>query len=147
MKKKNGNKNEKKKDGSKNENENKNDFSFLFSFCYSFSVLFLLSKSFCIFVNSTWPRGAIDDELSLDWPRSAIAFFLTPRGLQVSQMVNSLLIGLAVPQHREIWHLAQFKYAEFNDTINFFCFRPEIPFLGKFGPNCQYCQFKVKLDT
>ena len=73
MKKKNGNKNEKKKDGSKNENENKNDFSFLFSFCYSFSVLFLLSKSFCIFVNSTWPRGAIDGQLSLDWPRSAIA--------------------------------------------------------------------------
>ena len=34
----------------------------------------LLFKSFCIFVNSTWPRGAIDGQLSLTWPRSAIAF-------------------------------------------------------------------------
>ena len=29
---------------------------------------------FCIYTNSTWPRGAIDGQLSLDWPRSAIAF-------------------------------------------------------------------------
>ena len=66
MKNKNENKN-------KNKNENKNEFSFLF----------LLSKSFCIFVNSTWSRGAIGGQLSLDWPRSAIAFLLTPRGLEV----------------------------------------------------------------
>ena len=59
-----------------NEKENKNEFSFLFSFCFSFSFcfLFLLFKSFCIFVNATWPRGAIDGQMSLDWPRSAIAF-------------------------------------------------------------------------
>ena len=69
----------------KNENKNKNGFSFLFSFCFSFSFwfLFLLFKSFCIFVNSTWPRGAIDDQLFLHWPRSAIAFLLNPRGLEV----------------------------------------------------------------
>ena len=69
----------------KNENKNKNGFSFLFSFCFSFSFwfLFLLSKSFCIFVNSTWSRGAIDGQLSLDWPRNAIAFLLNPRGLEV----------------------------------------------------------------
>ena len=62
----------------KNENENENEFSFLFSFCFSFSFwfLFLLFKSFCIFVNSTWPRGATDGQLSLDWSRSAIAFLL-----------------------------------------------------------------------
>ena len=60
------------KNKNKNENENKNEFSFLFSFCFSF--LFLFFKSFCIFVNSTWPRGAIDRQMSLDWPRSAIAF-------------------------------------------------------------------------
>ena len=72
----------------KNENENKNEFSFLFSFCFSFSFwcLFLLFKSFCIFVNSTWPRGAIDSQLSLDWPRSAIAFSFA-----------NFLRGLAVP--------------------------------------------------
>ena len=29
-------------------------------------------KSFCIFVNFTWTRGAIDGQLSLDCPRSAI---------------------------------------------------------------------------
>ena len=28
-----------------------------------------------------------------------------------------------------------------------FCFRTETAFLGKFGPNCQYLLFKVKLDT
>ena len=69
----------------KNKNENKNDFSFLLSFCFSFSFsfLFLLCKSFCIFVNSTWPRGAIDGQLSLDWPRSVIASLLNPRSLEV----------------------------------------------------------------
>ena len=85
----------------KNENKNKNEFSFLFSFCFSFSFwfLFLLFKSFCIFVNSTWPRGAIDGQLFLHWPRSAIAFLLNPRGLEVPQTVNSLLLGLEAPQH------------------------------------------------
>ena len=69
----------------KNENQNQNEFPFLFSFCFSFSFLFLLFKSFCIAVNSTWPRGAIDSQLYLDWPRSAIAFLFAnfPCGLAV----------------------------------------------------------------
>ena len=94
----------------KNENENENEFSFLFSFCFSFSFwfLFLLFKSFCIFVNSTWPSGAMDGQLSLDWPRSAIAFLLNPRGPEVPQTVNSLLLGLEVPQH---FHLRIFHVA------------------------------------
>ena len=73
------------KSKNKNENENKNEFSFLFLFCFSFSFwfLFLLFKSFCIFVNSMWPSGAIDGQLSLDWPKSAIAFLLNPRDLEV----------------------------------------------------------------
>ena len=58
-------------------------FCFQFSFSFSFCFLFLLFKSFCIFVNSTWPSGAIDGQLSLDWPRSAIAFLLNPRGSEV----------------------------------------------------------------
>ena len=67
-----------------NKNENKNEFSLLFSFYFSFCFfVFLLFKSFSIFVNSTWPSGAIDGQLSLDWPRSAIAFLLNPRGLGV----------------------------------------------------------------
>ena len=68
-----------------NEKENKNEFSFLFSFCFSFSFLFLLSKSSYVFVNSTWPRGAIDGQFSLTWPRSATAFLFPnfPRGLAV----------------------------------------------------------------
>ena len=67
----------------KNENENdiEKEFSFLFSF--SFWFLFLLHKSFYIFVNSTWPRGAIDSQLSLEWRRSVIASLLSPRGLEV----------------------------------------------------------------
>ena len=67
----------------KNKNENKNEFPFVLLFSFSFSFLFLLSKSFSTFVNSTWLRGAIDCQLSLDWPRSAIAFLLTPHGLGV----------------------------------------------------------------
>ena len=67
----------KKKNDNKNENENQNKFSFLFSFCCSFSFLFLflLSKSLCLFFNSTWPRGAIDGRLSVTWPRTVIAFW------------------------------------------------------------------------
>ena len=90
MKAKNKNENEnesenKNENEKKNKNENKIKFSFLFSFCFSFSfwVLFLLFKSFCIFVNSTWSSGAIDSQLSLDWPKSAIAFLLNPRDLEV----------------------------------------------------------------
>ena len=82
MKTKNNNENEN-ENKNKNENENKNEFSFLVSFCFSFSFWFLLFKSFCIFINSTWPSGALDSQLSLDWPRSAIAFLLNPRGLEV----------------------------------------------------------------
>ena len=69
----------------KNESENKNEFSFLFIFCFSFSLwfLFLPFKSFCIFVNSTWLRGAIHGQLSLDWPRSAIVSLLNPCGIEV----------------------------------------------------------------
>ena len=52
--------------------------------------------SFCIFVNSTWPRVAIVGQLSLDWPRSAITFLLTSHGLEMPQTVNCLLLGLEV---------------------------------------------------
>ena len=40
-----------------------------------------------------------------------------------------------------------FEYAEFNDAVWFFCFRPETPFLGKFSPKNQICQFKLKFGT
>ena len=94
MKRKSKNENENEK-----ENENKDEFSFLFSFCFSFLFWFsfLLFKTFCIFVNSTWPRSSIDGQLSLDWPRSVIAFLLNKHGLKVPQTVNSLLLGLEVP--------------------------------------------------
>ena len=36
---------------------------------------------------------------------------------------------------------------EFNGSVQFFCFRPEKPFLGKFYPEIQNCLFKVKFDT
>ena len=83
----------KKKHKYENENKIKNEFSFQFSICFSFSFwfLFLLSKKFGTFVN--------------------------PRGLEVPEMVNCLLI----------------------------C--PEVPFLGKFGPKSQNYQFKMKFGT
>ena len=58
---------------------------------------FRFGFSFSIFVNSTWPRGATDGQLSLDWPRSAIAFLLNPPGIKVPKTINSLLLGLKVP--------------------------------------------------
>ena len=78
-------------------------FCFHFVFHFRFCFLFLIFKSFCIFVKSTWLRGAIDGQLSLTWARSGIAFSFAnfARGLAVSQMVNSLLIGVEVPQHQK----------------------------------------------
>ena len=48
-------------------------------------------KSFCVFVNSTLPRYALDGQLSLTWPGSAIVFLFVnfARGLAVPQMVSS----------------------------------------------------------
>ena len=34
----------------------------------------------------------------------------------------------------EIWCLDKFEYEEFKGGVHFFCFRLEIPFLGKFSP-------------
>ena len=45
------------------------------------------------------------------------------------------------------WYLGQFEYAEFNGDVHFFCFGPEILFLGKFDPNDQNCQFEFKFGT
>ena len=41
----------------------------------------------------------------------------------------------------------QFKHAEFNGDVHFFCFRPEMPFLGKLGPKNQNCQCELKFST
>ena len=121
----------------------------MFSFCFSFSFwfLFLLFKSFCIFVNSTWPRGAIDGQLSLTWPRSAIAFSFAnfPRDLVVPQKVNSLLIGLEVPEHLEIWHLALFDYVEFNVAVHFSCFWVEMPFWANFIQKIKFISLSSNL--
>ena len=40
-----------------------------------------------------------------------------------------------------------FEYVEFNLIVHFFDFRLETPFLGKFIPKNQNCQFKLKFDT
>ena len=39
------------------------------------------------------------------------------------------------------------QFAEFNGGVHFFCFRPEIPFLGKFDPKTRNGQFKLKFGT
>ena len=41
----------------------------------------------------------------------------------------------------------QFEYAEFSGYVHFFRFRPQIPFLGKFGPKNQNYQFILKFGT
>ena len=45
----------------------------------------------------------------------------------------------------EIGILTNFKYTESNGDVQFFRFRLEIPFLGKFVRKNQNCQFKLKI--
>ena len=61
----------------------KMNFRFHFDFHFGFCLCFCLLMVFAFFVNSTCSTSAIDGQLSLDWPRSAIAFSLTPRSLEV----------------------------------------------------------------
>ena len=49
--------------------------------------------------------------------------------------------------YAKIWYLDWYEYVEFNDAIFFFCFRLEIPFLGKFGPKGQNHQLKPKFGS
>ena len=41
----------------------------------------------------------------------------------------------------------QFEYAGFSDYVHFFQFLAQIPFLGKFGPKNQNCQFILKFGA
>ena len=43
--------------------------------------------------------------------------------------------------------LFQFEYSEFSGYVHFSRFRPQIPFLGKVGPENQNCQFILKVGT
>ena len=63
------------------------DFNFRFCFCFGFL------KVFAIFLI---PHG-LDSAIALSDLDSSIAFLLTPRGLDVPQTINSLLLGLEVP--------------------------------------------------
>ena len=47
------------------------------------------------------------------------------------------------------WNLVTrlFEYVEFSSDVHFFCFRLEIPFLGKVGQKTQNWQFKLKFFT
>ena len=38
-------------------------------------------------------------------------------------------------------------FAKFSGDVQFLCFQPKIFFLGKFGPENQNCQFKLKFGT
>ena len=41
----------------------------------------------------------------------------------------------------QIWYPEQFEYAKLNSDVHFFCFRPELLFLDKYG------QKKLKLPV
>ena len=77
----------------------KMDFRFCFHFVFHFCFYFLKVFAFLLTFLFMCPRGAIDGQLSLTWPRSDIAFSFAsfPCGLAVPWMVNSPLIGLEVP--------------------------------------------------
>ena len=44
----------------------------------------------------------------------------------------------------EKFEIVRLKYAKFHINVHFFYFRPEIPFLSKFGPKFRNFQFKLK---
>ena len=44
-------------------------------------------------------------------------------------------------------HSPQNKGKTLNVDVHFFCFRLDIPSLGKFGPKTQNCQFKLEFGT
>ena len=46
-----------------------------------------------------------------------------------------------------MWYHKYFEYAEINGGVHSFCYRQETPFLGKFGPKTQNCQFKLTFGT
>ena len=48
-------------------------------------------------------------------------------------------------QNMEIPRLTR-MYAEFNGDVLFYCFRPEIPFQGKFGPKNGNSKCKLKFS-
>ena len=47
----------------------------------------------------------------------------------------------------EVWYIHWLDYAEFNGGVHFFWFRLKIPIWGKFVPENQNCQFKLKFGT
>ena len=70
---------------------------------------------------STWPSGVMDGQLSLDWPRSAIA----PKN-----MATSLL-----------------RICRIQRCCSLFSFSTGNTLFGQIWSKKLYCQFKVKLDT
>ena len=61
--------------------------------------------------------------------------------LQICSKKSKLLV------QAEIWYLDWLEHAKFNAAAHFFCFKPEAPFLDKFGPKYQNCLFKLKFLT
>ena len=63
------------------------------------------------------------------------------------------LLGKFGPKSQNVslrWNLIPrliqiYKYTEFNDAVQFFCFWPAILFFDKFGPKNQNCQFSWTL--
>ena len=101
----------------------KTNFRFFFHFVFHV-FMFLLSQSFCIFVNFTWPRVAIYGQLSLDWPRSAIApRNMVPSLIQICRIQWCCSLFWFLTRNTpfgNIWYLELFEFAEFND-VHFFC--------------------------
>ena len=74
----------------------------------------------------------------MDACASAIFLFSTENSLfgQIWSKKNIEIVSLS-------WNLVPWviEYTEFNGDVDFFCFRPETSFLGKFGPKNQNGQF------
>ena len=70
------------------------------------------------------------------------------------QMLWNIFCALAQPntlehhrQQKNVVVFFQFECTEFSGYVHFFRFRPQIPFLGKFGPKNKNCQFILKFGT
>ena len=95
------------------------------------------------FFNSTWPRDAMGSQLYDRQLYDGYFFCFQPEIPFFQNLFRKIKI---VSWSRNLVHKL-IRISRIQWWCSLFCFRPEILFLGKFGPKNQNDQFKVKLDT
>ena len=103
--------------------------------------LVLLQMPLCM--SASMQKSLIQLETTMGTSKNANFQFQTGNTLfgQIWPKKTKLLV------QPEIQYPDQFEYPEFNGDVHFFCFLPEIPFLGKFCPKIQNYHFELNFGT